>query len=128
MNGYLLDSHVFLWAATAPDKLSRKARRICTEANRPLVASVVTFWELIAKCQSGKLHIPRPDATIAAWARELNLKILPVNVTHAVAVYSLPLLHGDPFDRMLLAQAKAEELVFVTKDAEMSRYPVECVW
>jgi PIN domain nuclease of toxin-antitoxin system len=128
MHGYLLDSHAFLWAATAPDKLSAKARRICELPRKPLVLSVVSLWELIAKCQAGKLRIPEPDRTLSKWAQQLDLRILPVETAHACAVYSLPLLHGDPFDRMLLAQALSEGLTLVTKDADMSRYTVECLW
>ena len=90
--------------------------------------SVVSLWELIAKCQAGKPRIPEPDLTLSKWAQQLGLKILPLETAHACAVYSLPLLHADPFDRILLAQALAEGLTFVTKDAEMSRYAVECFW
>jgi PIN domain nuclease of toxin-antitoxin system len=128
MQGYLLDSHAFLWAASAPEKLSPKARRICELPRKPLVLSVVSLWEIIAKCQAGKLRIPEPDLTLPKWAQHLGLKILPVETAHACAVYSLPLLHGDPFDRILLAQALTEGLALVTKDADMSRYAVECIW
>jgi PIN domain nuclease of toxin-antitoxin system len=125
---YLLDSHTFLWAASAPEKLSRKARRICEQTVNPLLISVASLWEIAAKCGVGKLSIPQPDVTLPAWVAHMNMQVLPVEAAHAYAVYGLPMLHKDPFDRMLIAQAVAEGLVLVTNDEEIRRYEIKWTW
>jgi PIN domain nuclease of toxin-antitoxin system len=125
---YLLDSHTFLWAASAPKKLSRKARRICEQTVVPLVISAASLWEIAAKCGAGKLSIPQLELTLPAWVARMNLQVLPVEAAHAYAVYGLPMLHKDPFDRILIAQAMAEDLVLVTSDEEIHRYAVKCAW
>jgi PIN domain nuclease of toxin-antitoxin system len=125
---YLLDSHTFLWAASAPKKLSRKARRICEQTAYPLVISAVSLWEIAAKCAAGKLSIPQVGLTLPAWVDHMNLQVLPIEARHAYAVYALPALHKDPFDRLLIAQAMTEDLVLVTNDEDVRRYPVNWVW
>jgi PIN domain nuclease of toxin-antitoxin system len=125
---YLLDSHTFIWAASAPQKLSGKARRICEHTAAPLWISAVSLWELAAKCGAGKLTIPRADLALPGWVARMNLQVLPVEAAHAYAVYGLPMLHKDPFDRMLIAQAVTEDLVLVTNDEDIHRYPVKWVW
>jgi PIN domain nuclease of toxin-antitoxin system len=125
---YLLDSHTFLWAASAPKKLSRKARWICEQTASPLVISVASLWEITAKCAAGELSIPQLGLTLPAWVQHMNLQVLPIQAEHAYAVYGLPALHKDPFDRMLIAQALVEDLVLVTNDEDVQRYTVKWVW
>jgi PIN domain nuclease of toxin-antitoxin system len=129
IRGYLLDTHTFLWAIQAPEKLSRKARRICESPAKPLVLSAVSLWELIAKCEAGKLEIPALGTTLPLWVERMNVRMLPLATAHVMALYGLPLLHHDPFDRVLLAQARVEALALVTKDEDMQRYPaVHWIW
>jgi PIN domain nuclease of toxin-antitoxin system len=125
---YLLDSHTFLWASAAPEKLSPKARRICEQISNRLAISAASLWEITAKCGAGKLTIPQLAVTLPAWVGRMNLEVLPVQAAHAYAIYGLPALHKDPFDRMLIAQAIAEDLVLVTKDEYIHQYPVRWVW
>ena len=127
-HGYLLDTHTFLWAASAPGKLSRRARRICESPPKPLLVSVVSLWELIALCEAGKLEIPAVGSTLPTWLDRLNARALPLEAAHVLALYGLPLLHHDPFDRALLAQAGVELLTLVTRDEAMHRYPVKWAW
>jgi PIN domain nuclease of toxin-antitoxin system len=127
--GYLLDTHTFLWAARAPEKLSRKARRICESPTKPLRVSAISLWELIAKCEAGSLEIPSVGSTLPVWLERLSARVLPLEAAHVLALYGLPLLHHDPFDRALLAQAQVEELTLVTRDEDMHRYTsVKWVW
>jgi PIN domain nuclease of toxin-antitoxin system len=125
---YLLDSHAFLWAAAAPEKLSPKARRICEQTVSPLFVSVASLWELAAKCGAGKLSIPQPEVTLPGWVARMNMQVLSLEAAHVYAVYGLPMLHKDPFDRMLIVQAIAEGLVLVTKDEDIHRYDVKWAW
>ena len=127
--GYLLDTHTFLWAAQAPEKLSRKARRICESPTKPLWVSAISLWELIAKCKAGSLEIPSVGLTLPVWLERLSARVLPLEAAHVFALYGLPLLHYDPFDRALLAQAQVEALTLVTRDDDMHRYTsVRCMW
>jgi len=129
VQGYLLDTHTFLWAARAPEKLSRRARRICETPTKPLLVSAISLWELIMKCEIGKLEIPALSSTIPAWVKRLNARVLPLQAEHVLALYGLPLLHHDPFDRALLAQAQAENLTLVTQDEQIHRYStVKWTW
>ena len=129
MQGYLLDTHTFLWAAQAPEKLSRRARRICEMPAKPLWVSVVSLWELIALCEAEKLEIPTVGLTLPAWLDRLNAHALMLETEHVLALYGLPLLHRDPFDRALLAQAQVEGLTLVTKDEDIHRYPsAKWIW
>jgi PIN domain nuclease of toxin-antitoxin system len=129
VEGYLLDTHTFLWAASSPEKLSRRARRICESPTKPLLVSAISLWELIAKCEAGKLEIPSVGSVLPAWLVRLNARVLPLQAEHVLALYGLPLLHHDPFDRALLAQARAESLTLVTQDEQMHRYStVKWAW
>jgi PIN domain nuclease of toxin-antitoxin system len=78
IRGYLLDTRTFLWAIQAPEKLSRKVRRICESPTKPLVLSVVSLWELIAKCEAGKLEIPAVGTTLPLWVERMSLRVLPL--------------------------------------------------
>ena len=129
MQGYLLDTHTFVWAAQAPEKLSRRARRICETPAKPLLVSVVSLWELIALCEAEKLEIPTVGLTLPAWLERLNAHALMLETEHVLALYGLPLPHRDPFDRALLAQAQVEGLTLVTKDEDIHRYPsAKWIW
>jgi PIN domain nuclease of toxin-antitoxin system len=125
---YLLDSHTFVWAVQAPEKLSRKARRICEQSRAPLVVSVASIWELAGKCALRQLSIPDFNVVLPEWMRLLNVRVLPLQAAHAYAVYGLPMLHRDPFDRMLIAQAIAEDLTLVTSDHQIHQYAVKWAW
>ena len=125
---YLLDTSTFLWAATEPAKLSRKARRICESQREQLVVSVVSLWELVVKCGTGALRIASPDRTLPDWAAQLGARVLPVEAAHAYAVHGLPPIHRDPFDRLLVAQAISEDLPLLTSDERIRQYPARCVW
>lgn len=125
---YLLDSHTFLWAVQAPEKLSRKARRICEQARDPLLISVASIWELAIKSSLRQLAIQNFDTALPEWMRLLNIRVLPLQAAHAYAVYGLPMLHRDPFDRMLIAQAISEDLTLVTSDQQIHQYAVKWAW
>ena len=129
MPGYLLDTHTFLWAARTPEKLSRRARRICEAPTQPLLVSAISLWELIAKCEAGKLEIPSVGSALPDWLERLNARVLALQAEHVLALYGMPLLHHDPFDRALLAQAQVENLILVTQDEQMHRYStVKWTW
>lgn len=115
----LLDTHVFLWAVVDSRKLKAAARRTLLNAEQVYV-SAASIWEIAIKARLGKLD-GDPEALAAAIEPSGFLE-LPVTARHAARVEKLPLHHHDPFDRLLLAQALSEPLLFVTADATLARY------
>jgi PIN domain nuclease of toxin-antitoxin system len=125
---YLLDTAPFLWAVTDPGKLSRKARRICESQRETLVFSVASLWEIMIKCGVGGLRIANPARTLPDWVAALGARVLAVEARHAYNLHGLPSIHRDPFDRILVAQAIAENLPLLTCDQYIQQYSVRCVW
>lgn len=125
---YLLDSHVVVWAMRDPERLSRKAHRLCEDSATQRVISAAALWELAIKASIGAITIRDADVTLAAWVATLDARVLPVEASHAYAMYGLPMLHKDPFDRMMVAQAKLEDMVLVTNDERVHQYDVKWIW
>jgi PIN domain nuclease of toxin-antitoxin system len=117
----LLDTHVLLWCLGAPDRLQRETRRKIERPETVVFVSAASAWEIETKRALGKLKVP---ADLEDQLHEKRFTELPVRVRHVQALRSLPALHRDPFDRMLVAQATAENLVLVTADDKVRAYPV----
>lgn len=115
----LLDTHIFLWALSDTDKLSSEAIKLIQNEDNIVFVSVVTLWELQIKKSLGKIKLPKLfEENIPQYGYE----ILNVNLNHVSELNNLPMIHRDPFDRMLIAQAKAEHLSLVTKDQDILKY------
>ncbi len=117
----LVDSHVLLWWFEGADRLSTTVSAALADSGNDLIVSAASLWELAIKQSQGRLSV---TVDLGQHAREQGFQELPVTGQHAAAVRELPLLHGDPFDRMLIAQARFEGLTLVTADRAMSRYDV----
>ena len=117
----LVDSHVLLWWFEGADRLSTTASAALADGSNELIVSAASLWELAIKQSLGRLSVA---VDLGEHAREQGFQELPVSGQHAAAVRELPLHHGDPFDRMLIAQARFEGLTLVTADRAMSRYDV----
>lgn len=115
----LLDTHVFLWAVAGSASLKPAARRIIESAERVHV-SAASIWEIAIKARLGKIDA-EPGALVAA-IDDSGFVELPVTAAHAAGVAALPSHYGDPFDRLLLAQALSEPLRLLTADAALARY------
>lgn len=118
--GYLLDTHTAIWALDRPEALSVSAREAASEG--PNVLSVVVYWEVMIKSMKGKLDVGDPRAWWFDALDQLAATPLVLRPQHIAAVHSLPPIHKDPFDRILIAQATVEGLTLVTMDAEIARY------
>jgi PIN domain nuclease of toxin-antitoxin system len=106
----LLDTHTFLWLDSSPEKLSQTALAACEDPTNQPYLSVVSAWEIQIKRQINRLQLGVPvDQMIRGQQSANNLKILPVELQHIYVLDELPLHHNDPFDRLLIAQAKAEQ-------------------
>ena len=120
MTDLLLDTHVaFWWFTGAP--LAGAAAGALAEPGRRVLVSIASVWEVAIKEATGKL---RPPEDFADTAVAEGFELLPIAVEHARAAGALPMHHRDPFDRMLVAQARTEGLVLVTRDARLQRYGV----
>src|SRR6478609_2495082 len=112
----LLDTHAFLWAITKDARISQRASEIFTGPS-DLSLSMVSIWEILIKVQTGKLNLPRPaGAYLLGQLADNEIETLPVTLDHLLAFEKLPLHHRDPFDRILIAQAVAEDWPIITSD------------
>ena len=125
----LLDTHAFMWAVLEPERLSGPARDALEDLDNEVWASSVNAWELAIKRRTGKLALP-PDGPerLRAAIAESTFKPLPVTFDHAFAVHRLDRHHGDPFDRILVAQALVEGMTLVSRDHQLRQYPVGLLW
>jgi PIN domain nuclease of toxin-antitoxin system len=123
--GLLLDSHTFLWSLLEDSRLGPQARRRIVDPGVAVLLSIASIWEISIKIGLGKLELSEPLETVLPKAMEASqIRSLPITIDHALAVRTLPILHRDPFDRMLIAQARVEGLTIVTADAVLSQYDV----
>jgi PIN domain nuclease of toxin-antitoxin system len=125
----LLDTNVVLWAATEERRLSRDALRALRSMDNERFLSPVTPWELAIKLASGKWEVRVGlEAMIERQIEALRLTELPIRRAHALRILSLGPIHSDPFDRMLIAQALAEDMSVVTADQRFAAYGVDVIW
>jgi len=126
----LLDTHAFLWALTTPERLSPRARRSIEDQDSEVNVSAATVWEIAIKAHLGRLEpeVDELERTIPEEIERHAFQPLSVHVRHALRVAALPDHHRDPLDRLLVAQAMVEDLVLVTNDPEIRRYPVKTIW
>lgn len=125
----LLDSHTFLWAITDSNELSAIAREALTDTDNDLFLSVASAWEMAIKASIGKLRLQIPLEDLLQSARhDLGLRILHVELSHALAVQNLAFHHRDPFDRLLLAQARVDGLSLLSRDAVFDLYEIPRIW
>jgi PIN domain nuclease of toxin-antitoxin system len=120
----LLDSHVLLWWAEDNPRLPASVAASIWNADTVLV-SIATAWEIAIKVALGKLRAPM---SVAEMLDEAGFDLLPVTLDHTVEVGRLPLHHRDPFDRMLIAQARVERLRLITHDRQLRAYDIPILW
>ena len=121
----LLDTHTLLWFLTNDPSLSPRARGAIEEPANVTHVSAVSLWEVAIKFALGRLKLPAPYAEIFPAQLELNgFELLPITAGHCAALLTLPFHHRDPFDRLLLAQARAEGMTLVSDDGQFGPYGV----
>lgn len=122
----LIDTHIFIWLQIKLDKISAQRIQILKNPNNTLFLSLASVWEMQLKIQNGKLSFPKPLPEIIEGQQLINdLQILPIAAEHIYELENLPFHHKDPFDRLLIAQAKVENYTIVTDDSNFSVYPVK---
>lgn len=120
---YLLDTHLILWAAGDPGRLPREAMPLLTEGGNDVMFSVASLWEIVIKKGLGRTDFVVDASELRHALLTNDFAELPVRAEHVLAVEALPVLHTDPFDRLLLAQAIVEGFILLTSDKALARYP-----
>lgn len=119
----LLDTHVLLWAAGSPAQLPPAARALLEDPNNELVFSAASLWEIAIKRGLGRADFQVDARVLRRGLLDNGYLELSITSEHAVFIDSLPAIHKDPFDRILIAQATVEGITLITSDALIARYP-----
>jgi len=128
MTGYLLDTHAAMWFFNGDTKLSKTAEQIIRDLSNPVCISIASAWEIAIKTGLGKLDFDGKVAGFIRLAQTNDIAILPIKTAHLTALETLPQIHRDPFDRLLMATALAERMTLVTRDENIARYTVPQIW
>lgn len=128
----LLDTHIILWALTEDKKLPQKAKEIISRRDIEIYYSTASIWEVTVKHLNHPEHMPISGRQMSVWCQKAGYYMLPVSDEHVYALDGLQRSEGaprhkDPFDCMMLAQAKAEKMIFVTHDSLLPYYMEECI-
>lgn len=125
----LLDTHVLIWLVEGSDSLSQAARQGIENEDNSLYLSIASLWEITIKMSLGKLQLGISlDRVVESYLLPSGIEIIPIHLNHLLVLRDLPLHHRDPFDRILISQAQAEELTLVSRDRLLSDYPVRILW
>ena len=120
---FLLDTHLLLWAAGRPERLSAQARALLEAPQSELFFSAASLWEIAIKRSLGREDFRVDPRLLRRGLLDNGYRELAITSEHAVAIARLPLLHKDLFDRLLLAQADVEGITLLTADAQVAQYP-----
>lgn len=125
---YLLDTCAFIWYLEGSSRLSERARAIIDNEEN-VYLSLTTFWEIAIKKTIKKLELNKTTAELQALCESGGIRVLPIDAKYFDTIQHLPLIHGDPFDRLIIATAKEEGFAIVTDDERIQLYSdVETVW
>jgi PIN domain nuclease of toxin-antitoxin system len=125
----LLDAHAFIWWVLDMPNLSDRCRGIVSDGENEIVLSAASSYEIAYKAEQGRLTLPEtPEAYMRDRLAANGFVSMPIELGHALRAATLPKIHGDPFDRMLVAQAQLERLPILTADPAITRYDVETIW
>lgn len=121
---YLIDTHVFLWWVEDSKRLKDSIKQLLADPQNSVYTSVVSGLEISIKCQSGKLRL---KTTLEDCFAKSGFDVLDITLLHAFALKKLPLYHKDPFDRILISQAKEENLILITCDPKIKKYKLPLI-
>ncbi|MCD4722625.1 MAG: type II toxin-antitoxin system VapC family toxin [Desulfobacula sp.] len=125
----LLDTQVILWSISGDSRLSRQAGSVFLDPTNNLYFSIAGYWEIAIKISIGKLVLAdRWSVIIDREMRGNFIKFLPITQKHCNSLTELPFYHRDPFDRMIVAQAKTEQMALLSADPQLKKYEIEVIW
>lgn len=121
----LLDTHAWLWLMLEPERIGASTRALIEAGEHSFFLSIASVWELAIKHAAGRLTLPEPPLTyVQSRTRTDGIRVLAISIAHACRAAELPRHHGDPFDRLLVAQGELEQLTILTHDQHIPRYGV----
>ena len=124
----LLDTHSLIWFLNGDEKLSDKAKSVIEDPTNSKIVSIASIWEIAIKLSLDKFRFPKGFKHFLEMVEDNGFEILPITFEHALELSTLEFLHRDPFDRLLIAQCKSDNLVIVTKDENIKRYKIKTIW
>lgn len=125
----LLDTHVFLWWVSDAPELSETVRAAISDPANACYLSLASCWEMAIKSSIGKLKLKKPvERFVSEQMQQNGFLLLNIELRHVAKVEALPFHHRDPFDRLLITQAKNERMTLVTADSALSTYGIRCLW
>ncbi len=126
---YLLDTHTFLWAVSATDKLSRLSRALIEDLDNEIYLSTASLWEIAIKVSIGKIRLTSSYGAFITHQLAINdFIILSASLQHYEEVASLPQHHKDPFDRLIIAQSQVEQIPVISIDESLDLYRIQRLW
>jgi PIN domain nuclease of toxin-antitoxin system len=120
----LIDTHILLWLNSGQENLTSDQMAVLSDPTNEVFVSAVTVWEIVVKRAKGLIRF---DGRIESMVESQGFQHLPVSAAHAEGIAELPMYHRDPFDRMLIAQSRIEQMTLITSDAAIRKYPVVCL-
>jgi len=128
MSDYLLDTHVVLWFFNGDKSLTDKAKSIIENPQHNKYISMASVWEVGIKISIGKLEFPENTKGFIYQIKKHGFVLLPINEDYIIESEQLPLIHRDPFDRLLVATAISEKMSFISADKNVAKYNVSLIW
>lgn len=126
---YIIDTHTFLWAISKDDQLSNTAKHLIEQVDNTIHLSIASLWEMSIKISIDKLELEEAFETLIP--RELynfDIEVMSIEIDHLAALSSLPLLHRDPFDRLIISQSLIEDIPIIGQDQKFDLYDVRQIW
>jgi len=125
---FLLDTHAFLWFVSGDKQLPSIIKDKIIDINEPCYISIASFWEITIKKQIGKLVLDISLEELFEYAIRNQIEVIQITFDHLYTLSSLPQHHSDPFDRIIISQAIAENMTLISKDKEFKKYKVKKLW
>jgi len=124
----LLDTHTLIWFLNGDEKLPDNVRDAIENPNNSKIVSIASIWEISIKISLDKFRFPNGFKRFLEMIDENGFELLPVTFEHAIIVSTLEFIHRDPFDRLLIAQCKNDNLTIATKDENIRKYNIQTIW
>jgi PIN domain nuclease of toxin-antitoxin system len=125
---FLLDTHTFLWFVAGDEQLPVSVKEKIIDVRESCFLSVASLWEITIKFQIGKLKLNISLEDLFNYIDRNQIEIIPINFEHLLTLSELPKHHSDPFDRLLISQAIAENLILISRDKQLKKYKIKQIW
>jgi len=124
----ILDTHTLIWFLNGDKKLPDKVKAVIEDSNNSTIISIASIWEIAIKLSLGKFSFPKGFKYFLELVESNGFYPLPITFEHALVLSTLEFIHRDPFDRLIISQCKADNLVLATKDENIKRYNIQTIW